>query len=201
MTGMLRVKTKWTGFSGAPGYTNFYFRDFAAGNEPTLAQAQGAVTRTADFWANVTGRLPAVVSLQVQGDVEVIEETTGEMTTIHNVTAPAPKVGTNATSTFSGPTGAVINWRTAGVRNGRRVRGRTFIVPIATSCYQSDGTLDPTHHTALGTAAATLTDAAGTPDLGVWARPSAAGASDGVWYAVQTATVPDLAAVLRSRRD
>lgn len=201
MTGMLRVKTKWTGFSGAPGYTNFYFRDFTGGGEPTAAQAQGAVDRTATFWSNIQGRLPSLVTLTIQGDVEVIEETNGEMTGVHNVTAPAPKVGENATSTFSGPTGAVINWRTAGVRNGRRVRGRTFIVPIATSCYQNDGTLATTEHAALNTAASMLAAQTGTPDLGVWARPTAPGASDGIWYAVQTATVPDLAAVLRSRRD
>jgi hypothetical protein len=198
---MLRVKSKWTGFNGAPGYTNFYFRDFSAGNEPTQAQADGAVARTSTFWANVKSRFPTNVTVQVQGDVEVVEETTGEMKSVFSVTPPVAHVGSATSSIYSGPVGAVINWRTDGVRNGRRVRGRTFLVPIANENFAVDGTLDNTKQASILSAAVALADSTGTPDLGVWARPTSPGATDGAWWLVKAATVPDMAAVLRSRRD
>lgn len=201
MSGILRVKSKWTGFNGAPGYTNFYFRDFSVSNEPTQAQADAAVARTATFWNNVKSRFPTVVTISIQGDVEVVEETTGEMQGVFGVTPPPAHVGGATSSVYSGPTGMVINWRTAGVRNGRRVRGRTFLVPVATENFATDGTIDATKLASVQSTANDLASQTGTPDLGVWARPTAPGATDGQWYPVTSATVPDLAAVLRSRRD
>jgi hypothetical protein len=198
---MLKVKSKWSGFSGAPGWTNFYFRDFAVNNEPTQQQANDAVARVATFWNNVKSRFPVTVSIAIQPDVEVIEEENGQMLNVFSVTPPAAHVGGATSSVYSGPTGMVINWRTAGVRNGRRVRGRTFLVPVATENFQTDGTIDPTKLASVQSTASELASATGTPDLGVWARPTAPGATDGVWVPVTSATVPDLAAVLRSRRD
>ena len=201
MSGMLKVKTKWTGFNGAPGYTNFYFRDFSSTGEPTQTHASGAVTRTHTFWNNLQSRFPSVVQLAVQGDVEVIEETNGEMKSVFSVTPPTTVTGSATSGLYSGPVGAVVNWRTGGVRNGRRVRGRTFLVPLANENYQTDGTIDPTKLASMNTTVAALADQTGSPDLGVWARPTTPGGSDGVWYAVTSGSVPDLAAVLRSRRD
>lgn len=201
MTGMLRVTAKWAGFSGAPGYSNFFFRDFAAGNEPTQAQAQGGVNRVNTFLGAIQTLLPPNVNITVQPIVDVIEETTGQLTTSFSVPTPTAVPGTSTVTTYSAPTGAVVTWRTAGVRAGRRVRGRTFLVPLATNCYQADGTLDTAKAATLATASAALADSSGTPDLGVWARPTSKGASDGVWWLVTNATVPDMAAVLRSRRD
>jgi hypothetical protein len=201
MTGMLRVTAKWQGFSGAPGYSNFFFRDFTANNEPTQAQAQGGVDRVNTFLGAIQSLLPPNVNITVQPTVDVIEETNGQLTTSFTVPTPSAVPGTSTVTTYSAPTGAVITWRTAGVRNGRRVRGRTFLVPLATNCYQADGTLDPTKMATLATASAALANQSGTPDLGVWARPTSKTATDGVWWVVSNATVPDMAAVLRSRRD
>lgn len=201
MTDMLKVKTRWSGFTGSPGWTNFYLRDDAQGFL-SQEQADAAVARVRTFWQAIADKFPAAVSLQIQSDVEVIDDATGEMQSVFTSTAPPAIVGTNGIATFSGPTGAVINWRTAGVRNGRRVRGRTFLVPTSTACFQNDGTLENAHRTVIQTAADAFASLSGTaPDLGVWARPTTKGASDGAWYRVANATVPDLAAVLRSRRD
>lgn len=202
MTGMLKVKTRWSGFTGSPGWTNFFFRDFSGTGEPTQPQAVAAVGRVNTFFQAIKDKFPASVTLTIQSDVEVIEETDGKMQSVFSVTAPAAIVGSNSIATFSGASGAVVNWRTNGVRNGRRVGGRTFLVPTSTALYQNDGTLDTAHRTGLQTAADALANGTTeSPDLGVWARPSSKGATDGVWWAVSAATVPDLAAVLRSRRD
>jgi hypothetical protein len=201
MPNILRVKSKWTGFNGAPGYTNFYFRDFSTTGEPLQSDADSAVARTSTFWANVKSRFPSVVSIAVQGDVEVIDPANGQLASVFSVTPPVVHQGTATATTYSGPTGMVINWRSAGVRNGRRVRGRTFLVPVATDCFQNDGTIDPTKLAAVQSAATDLAAQTGTPDLGIWCRPTTPGGTDGQWFACNGATVPDLAAVLRSRRD
>lgn len=201
MATILRVKLRWSGFVGGPGYSVFHMRDFTGGN-PDATQAQSAADRVRQFAVAVAPMLPYVTQLQVMPDVEEIEETNGEMVNIFSVTGGAVVAG-GATQfiTYSAASGAVVTWRTAGVRNGRRVRGRTFLVPLASNSYAPDGSLDTTALAALNTAAAALANGSGTPDLGVYARPSAPGANDGIWYAAIGHTINDKVAILRSRRD
>jgi len=100
---------------------------------------------------------------------------------------------------FSSATGACINWNTPEVRNGRRVRGRSFIVPLASSQYDVDGTLTAGALTGLQTRADTLVG--GGWDLQVYKRPTIKGATDGDSATVTSARIADKTAILRSRRD
>lgn len=201
MATLLRVKLRWSGFIGGPGYSIFHMRDFSGG-EPDQAQADAAVARIGDFANFARTHCPQAVQLQVQSDVEVIEETNGQLQSIFNVTTGGPQQGQAPTDeAYSAASGAVITWRTPGVRNGRRVRGRTFLVPLSSIAYQSDGTLSPAAISNLNSAAGNLVNGTGTPDMGVWARPSAKGATDGIWYAAGSYSINDKVAILRSRRD
>lgn len=204
MTSILRVKARWSGFSGAPGYTVMHFRDFATGDgsgtEPSADQALDAAARVNTFFADIAGLLPATVSVVIEPEVEMLEDTDGKLVTAFSA-GNLPVVNGLGGEFYSGPTGAVVNWRTGAVRNGRRVRGRTFLVPLHTGAFNETGQLGPNSTATLQAAANTLAASTGTPDLGVYARPSLPGATDGLWSAVTSATVPRLAAVLRSRRD
>jgi hypothetical protein len=197
---MARVKMRWSGFNGGPGYSIFHFRDFSGSGSVDLAAVNGALTKTQAFANAIKGLVAHTVTFQVENDVEVIEDTTGQLQNVITGTAQAAVVSTGATGTYSAATGAVVTWRTGGVRNGRRVRGRTFLVPFASAAYQTDGTLSTTAVTTLQTAATAMIDATGAGDLGVYGRPSGPGATDGVWYAASGFTVPDMVAVLKSRR-
>jgi hypothetical protein len=199
MAPILKVKIKWTGFTGAPGYTNFFFRDIAG--TPSQATAEDAATKARNFGGYVRGHLPIETILQVQNDVEVIEETTGELQTMFTVATKTPLPGEAPSAPYSAASGAVVTWRTAGVRNGRRVRGRTFLVPLANSAYQSDGTLAAATVTALTTNLNTFLSPSGSANFGVYARPSSAAATDGIFHQATGFSVPDKVAVLRSRRD
>jgi hypothetical protein len=77
--------------------------------------------------------------------------------------------------------------------NGRQIRGKTFVVPIISSAYFSDGTLDGA--TVTGLLGPANTFLATTPHLAIYSRRASASAT------VTSAAVPDMAAVLRSRRD
>jgi hypothetical protein len=202
MAEILRVRARWSGFIGGPGYTVLHFKEFEAGGTQTLAAAQGAVDKTRAFFNSIKGALPANTTVQVMPDVDVIEETTGQLTNALTTTTPVSVVGgAVGTATYSAATGAVITWRTSVIRNGRRIRGRSFLVPLSSVAFDVDGTLHSTYFNTISTAATALRDGTTSGDLGVYARPSAPGAADGIWAVVTGHTVPDMGAVLRSRRD
>lgn len=204
MVTIMRVQADWTGFPGAPGYSSFYFRDFGTGGldgtEPDQAQAQSAADRVSTFFTNVRAHIAAEVNLAINPEVEFIEDTTGLMQSIAQI-SPTPITGVSAGGSWSGPVGAVVNWRTDSVKKGRRIRGRTFLVPIVSSRYHAQGGLAEQYRASIETAATNLIDTTDTPDLGVYSRPSGPGATDGQWAVVSSCNVPGLSAVLRSRRD
>lgn len=190
-----RVKLRWTGFTGAPGYTNLHF-DVAAGD--TVAGAQSVYDQVQTFAIDIAARLPSAVTLTTEAGVEVIDQATNELITIHTVTAGTNTKG-QMTGGFSSATGACIVWETGEVKNGRRVRGRTFIVPLSAVAYEADGTLTASAITGLQDAASKLT--AGGFGFGVLSRPSSSGASDGSFHTASSGRVNDKTAILRSRRD
>lgn len=198
---MIKIKVKWSGFSGAPGWSNFFF-DTGTSDFHTPEHAVNAATRVKDFFTVNSAYFPNGVNIAIQSDAEVINEATGQLETVYNAGTIAPIVGAGtAGDKYSGASGIVVTWRTAGVRNGRRVRGRTFLVPVVSGAYDSNGTLGSTAISNFQTAGTTLlTPPTGQLPLGVWSRPSVKGAADGVWHKATACTVPDLAAVLRSRR-
>jgi hypothetical protein len=202
MSGVLRVTARWSGAIGLPGYSVFHFRDFSANNEPTQEMADNAVVKVGAFFQAFQNYLPNVVNVAVQGDVPIIEDSTGQMVDVLSTTPPASTQGAaGATDSYAAAVGAVVTWRTGAVRNGRIVRGRTFMVPMSRSAFEPNGTLSSIFLTVANNAATALRDGSGVGDLGVYARPTAPGAADGQWQFVTGHTIPDMGAVLRSRRD
>jgi hypothetical protein len=199
MPEVLRVKSQWTGFSGAPGYTNLHFSEFVSEGY-TQAMADGATAKTVAFWDAIKTVLPTVVTITVDPVVDIIQSDTGNLVGEFTTTPGAAKVGLQAGS-YAGPAGACIAWGTTGIRNGRRIRGRTFIVPLGTASYEANGTLLAANLTAIQNAANGLIANTGVTDFTVWSRPSSSTATDGVAFPATTAVVRDKVAVLRSRRD
>lgn len=199
MADLARLTINWTGFVGAPGFTNLYFRNATPG---TIDQAvvDAALVRVDNWIGGFQSRLPSTVTCATDPVVEVIDDTNGELQGFLNVTPAAARVG-SGTGNYSAASGAVCNWYTDGVRNGRRIRGRSFLVPLAGSALGPDGSLDNTNLTGLRTNTATFVNQTGAARFVVWGRPSAPGATDGVSAEVVTFTIPDKAAVLTSRRD
>jgi hypothetical protein len=198
---MLRVKAKWGGFNGAPGYSNFYFMQ-EGGFELNATDADRACGRIHTFFDSLKLAFPPNVTIQVQNDVDHIDFVDGKLIDIFGVSTRPLVTGTSGAANYSAATGAVVTWRTGGVRNGRRVRGRTFLVPTSSGTFENNGSLVGSWVTTMQTSAAALivTDV-NAPELGIWARPTGPGATDGEWHRVTSATVPDMSAVLRSRRD
>lgn len=189
-----RVTAQWQGFPGAPGYSNFHFSGFTGG-----ADADAMRGRVRAFFAEISTRLPAGATITIQPTVEVFEESTGELTGYVDGEAAMSVSGPTSANTYAGPTGAVVNWLTNTVNQGRRVRGRTFLVPLAVTVYEADGTLSASSLQLIRDGAAALTEGDFNSEFVIWSRPRDGGA--GVLAPVVGYRVPDMAAVLRSRRD
>jgi hypothetical protein len=181
-----RLTATWTGFSGAPGYTNFYF------DVPGVAP--GLVV---DFFEAIYLHLPGVVTVEVPNSGDLIDEVTGELENTWSATGGASITGGGG-NMGAAPAGACISWYTDGIARARRVRGRTFIVPLANGSYENNGSLHGITIPALQGAGDALITASGS-NFGIWSRPRLG--TGGSFHVATRAAVKDKAAVLRSRRD
>lgn len=195
---IFRVTARWSGFSGAPGYSNFYFSSGFLDGGLLGDEAQSLADRVAAAFTEMRTELPGNVSISIEPEVPVLDSDTGVIQSFNTIEPPASVDG-GANDYFAGPVGAVITWRTSDLRNGRRIRGRTFLVPLSTSVFDDDGTLRNSQFSFFRDFADTLMGGPGEGSLGVWSRP--VGGSGGVFATVTGYTIPDMAAVLRSRRD
>lgn len=194
-----RITARWSGFSGAPGYSNFYFASGFLDGGLFGEEAELLAGRVADAFEALGTALPRNVSIDIEPEVATIDSDTGVAQTFTSIDPPNVGLTTGSDQPFAGPAGAVITWRTNDLRGGRRIRGRTFLVPLATTAYQEDGTLTPQALTAVRGFGDAMLGGTLEGDFGVWSRPR--GGSGGVFASAVSYTVPDKVAVLRSRRD
>lgn len=198
--GLLRTKIRWTIPGAGTAYTVMHFLT-SSQSTPVQADVDDAIARTQAWATAIKSTLPNVVSLNTQSEVEEINEASGLMIGIWTVATPSTQTGTAAAGQgWAAAAGAVVSWSTPGVRNGRRVRGRTFVVPVSNEVWDVDGTLKAVPLGTLNTAAAALRGGSTVTQFGIWARPTAPGATDGEVWPVSGHRIPDMSAVLRSRR-
>ena len=175
----------WTGIPSGPGYSIFYAT-------PDMGLSGDIKT----FFESIKNYLPSSVTIESPSSGDRLDEATGMLTGVWSGGVGGSTVGL-ADPKHSAPAGASVTWLTAGIVNGKRVRGRTFLVPLSVNAYQADGTLDNTAYGVIQSAAdALVASAAG--DLLVWHRPVAG--AGGSAHPVTGAKVSDRVSILTSRR-
>jgi hypothetical protein len=193
---MFEYRPEWTTSSGGVGYSVLH--------ASVVASSQGWVDAVRTMFNAVAGQLPNDVSISFPGEYLERDTETGTLLGSTAVTPPASVTGSSA-GVYAAPAGARIRWNTGAIVAGRRVSGSTFLVPLATTAYQTDGTILAAVITTLQNAAqAYLDDVDMVP--AVWSRPTFTGDPPvldrgGSIHAVQGVAIPDRVAVLRSRRD
>lgn len=191
---------QWTIPNAGVSYSVLHFRA-PAGFEPAQADANVAFTKMTTFKTAVRNLIPGTISLRVMSDIEVIDTPSGNLLNVFSGGTDTVQSGALPSSEkWAAPVGAVITWGTNAVKNSRRVKGRTFLVPISSSVFDTDGTLNPTNSTTIDNAANALRTATSDVQLVVYSRPSAPGATDGSAPEVTSHRIPDTAAILTSRR-
>lgn len=198
-----RVNCAWQNWPGAPGLTTFFLTD--------ATQTKVDAIRT--FFNSIAGVIPSGLTIQVPASGDELNIGDGTIAATWSVaTTPTVVTGSGA-GAYAGNAGAVIHWLTSVVIGGRRVRGRTFIVPMISTQYETNGSLTSAAITTLTNAATTLSTSLGT-SLVVYSRPVQAhtkydpktgtptvvAARGGTTASVSGIRVPDLAVSLRSRR-
>jgi hypothetical protein len=196
----LRGKIRWTIPGNGTAFSVLHFGLVGAGTAGTT-HADEIITRMNAFITTVKPYIPGPVSMQALSEIEVIDIPTGNLESVINGTSVAAQFGTaSGAATWAAAVGGVISWNTNGVRNGRRVRGRTFVVPLAGVGFDVDGTLGSGCMTALNSAATGLRTAGTLTELVVYNRPNPITSTPGDGHVVKSHRVPDMGAVLRSRR-
>lgn len=187
MANLVRLRTLW---SGPPvvgeGVSTFYLDEGAS----------GFLSDFHTFWAAVGNRVPTGITWTTPNTGDLVDINTGELTGTWT-DGSSSSVSSSGAGAYAAGVGARFTWPTSGIRNGRRVRGSTFLVPLVTSCYQADGTIDGAVWTSLSSAAGALYTGT-APALRVWSRP--VNGAGGQSNTVIGSALPDKVSWLRSRR-
>lgn len=185
---MQRVQAVWSGNGVVGGGVSTFF-----------AEADGTqqlVVAINELFSAVEPLLPSGCTVTVPSGGDLIDEATGDLTGTWGTSTSTQHVGTG-TDVWAAGVGARVVWETGTVRNGRRVRGSTFIVPLTSIAYANDGTLGINGLGFLQDGVtAFMTQVA---DGGrVWSRPTPTSA--GASVPITAGRVPDKVSWLRSRR-
>lgn len=184
---MDKATVLWTGFPGSPGYTNFYFTTDVGG---------GTALQT--LFTAFAPMLPSTVKIQVPASGPQINPLTGDQTGVWT-TSSHPQISGAAGGKYSAASGACITWVTGVFIRGRRVRGRTFIVPLESGCYAPDGTIDDGTRTIMNTAVAAFVTAT-SPGLSVYVRNRPGHSDEGQACEILSGNIRDRIAILTTRR-
>ena len=188
---VFQYRPEWSGTSGGPGVTVLNARLGAGG----LLEEQQFADFTRAWYLRMVAFFPTEITFTFPAEVTELNTTTGVLESVVSVNAPDPVTGTSA-GVYAAPAGARVDWHTGAIVDGKRLRGRTYLVPITTGAYDGGGTLLATAINDLtADAVQYLSDMDGIGALGVWSR------THGVIADVSSVNIPDEVAVLRSRRD
>jgi len=187
MANLNRVRAVWTGspVTGG-GVSTFYVSEAATGFLPPLRA----------FFEAIKNTIASGVQIDIPASGDLIDVATGALSGTWSETGVSTVVASGS-GPWVGGTGVRVVWATSGVRNGRRVRGSTFICPMAASVFDTDGTPSAALIGQFETAASTLRTALGA-DFQIYSRPQ--GALPGQDNTVVGSSCPNAASWLRSRR-
>jgi hypothetical protein len=202
------IRTQWQGTSGGLGLTQIAIDTADSSFGPLgTGDAQDAVNAMRTFWDAIKASMPNEITFTVSPVVDYYLTHNAELAgSVQAPTPPTPVAGTGAAA-YSMAAGLKLNWNTTTIRNGRRVRGSTFLVPTTSAAFSLTGTADSGIRTSTQAAAATFLNSLSATGLKgvVWSRPLSEeepnGPRDGATADITAAEVSEKTAILRGRRD
>lgn len=185
-----RVRVVWSGDAVVGGGVSTLYA--AEGDGHTLASG------LASFFNNIKQFFPSSKVHWAFNNVgETIDASTGQAVGAWTGDGVWSETSTGSEPSWASGVGVRVQWNTNVFSNGRRVRGSTFLVPLAVSAYDTDGSLSSTVTSTVQAQINALITAA--PSLGVHSRPSPGG-SDGGFATVSSGLCVDKVSWLRSRK-
>lgn len=141
------------------GVSTFYFDEAHS----------GFVADVVAFFDTVKGIVPAGVQWTVASSGDLIDVATGDLSGTWTDVAAGPVTATGA-GIFALGVGARVKWLTSGIRNGRRVLGSTFVVPLLGSAFEGNGSITAAAMTAMNASVSNLLTASGT-NMRIYSQP------------------------------
>lgn len=186
MAEVARVRVEWNGLTGMPGISTFY-----------VGTTDADISELVTFFTAIRGLWSSGLTWVVPNVGDVLDVATGELLGTHIFTGGGSVSSNGTAGVYAAGVGARVQWLTADVKNGRRVRGTTFLTHLKSTNFDNTGTIDGTTLSTIQTAASALV-ASGSP-WGVYSRPRPGLA--GSFHAWNAATVPDKVAWLTTRKN
>lgn len=183
---MYEIQVSWVGLTGLPGVSTFY----------TVATPATAPAELLSFFTAIRGLFPDGLTWTIPNSGDQIDSTNGQLLGSWSASGGGSVNSNGGAGGYAAGVGAYVNWRTNGVVNGRRIKGRTFLLPLLAAAYEVNGTLGSSALSTLQTAVNTLAGAA--QGVGIWHRP--VNGSGGSLAPVASGVVPDQVTSLRTRR-
>lgn len=194
--GVLEYRVQWSGGSiTGPGVSVHHGRIEAAG---TAGQAAiDLANRCRVLWDGLKTFVPTGITWSFPGEVTELDTATGQLEDVHPINVLADVVSSGSNSSWAKPAGGRIDWLTEVVVGGRRLKGRTYVVPLSGAQYDAQGSLTPACISGLVAAASAYRDGGVTDEMqpSVWSR------RHGVQGDITNVRVPDRVSILTSRRD
>lgn len=181
-----RVRVSLTGLSTGPGLSTFYFAEGSG-------SAAAAAIAVKNFLNAIRSRVNDGGSMMIEGDVALIEATTGEVVGVNQVTQDTV-TGADGGEALPLATQGLLQLRTGVYVGGRELRGRLYI-PAPTEGMNTVNGVPDAIYTGQIAAAGNALILDGGSDWVVYSRKHAAFSS------VAACTGWSKWAVLRTRRD
>jgi hypothetical protein len=178
-----KIPVGWRGLNGLPGVTTFYSASVVLGT---------ALVAIRTFFDDIKALHPVGLIWTIPASGVTIDTTSGQPNGTWVDNEADDEVAATGDGQFSAPSGWVANWHTGTFFGGREVRGKSFMVPLSSVFYDGQGNIDSEALTVMRSA---VDELAGGDNIVIYSRKAGSSTS------VMTGNVPDLAAVLKSRRD
>jgi hypothetical protein len=199
MTNLARLEVQLGGWTGAPGVSVLHFSEGTSGG-------WGVQEVIDDFFDEVNTLLGTAAPVWVAGvtvtanpELRIFDAANGDLVDIVSPSdAPPIHTSTAAASPTSRATMGLVQFGTNEFLNGRRLKGRMFLGPIAAASIGNDGLITSALREAVPTWFEAITSGLG-PRLAVWHRPTLLAPESGTWGDVTTVTVRQTPSYLSSR--
>jgi len=129
MAGIDRYEIVWTGLTGLPGVSVMYVQN-----------GLDATANLVTFFNAIKSYFPTPLTWTIPSSGDNIDPVTGGL--LGEWTgAGGGSVAATGSSQYAAGTGNWVEWGTALIVGGRRLKGKTFLAPLYNSQYDSSGTI------------------------------------------------------------
>lgn len=182
---MRRVRVSWDGLGALPGVSTFYY-----------GVASPNVSDLVTFFTAIRSLVPSGLTWTIPNTGDELDDATGQLTGTWSGSGGGTVTSNGGSVAYAAGVGVAVNWTTGVIVGRRRVQGRTFLCPLVSSAYSTNGSIAGGNLTTIGSAAAAFV-ASGVAK-GIWHRPR--NGSGGQYAAINFFQVPNRVTALRSRR-